>query len=230
MTNSIARTLEKQIFQLTSSRRGWRLTRWSIVQESYFNSHPHEEDDDDTISKMRGETISTHILTKRMTSRACSIWHDKSISTHILTKRMTVSESTRKERRKYFNSHPHEEDDIRFRNIWRTASAFQLTSSRRGWHEGDTESLKVMAFQLTSSRRGWLFFRAQRIWKGYFNSHPHEEDDKELWQLFLEESISTHILTKRMTIPCHLKHRRWLLFQLTSSRRGWPHFRHCFKS
>ena len=89
MTNSIARTLEKQIFQLTSSRRGWRLTRWSIVQESYFNSHPHEEDDDDTISKMRGETISTHILTKRMTSRACSIWHDKSISTHILTKRMT---------------------------------------------------------------------------------------------------------------------------------------------
>ena len=134
---------------------------------------------------------------------------------------MTVSESTRKERRKYFNSHPHEEDDIRFRNIWRTASAFQLTSSRRGWHEGDTESLKVMAFQLTSSRRGWLFFRAQRIWKGYFNSHPHEEDDR-ISDIVLSPNISFQLTSSRRGwLFFQLFHLIILLFQLTSSRRGW---------
>ena len=34
------------IFQLTSSRRGWRLLVWHMPSLlSYFNSHPHEEDD-----------------------------------------------------------------------------------------------------------------------------------------------------------------------------------------
>ena len=34
-----------QIFQLTSSRRGWRTGGTWMQVKSYFNSHPHEEDD-----------------------------------------------------------------------------------------------------------------------------------------------------------------------------------------
>ena len=37
------------------------------------------------------------------------------------------------------------------------------------------------------------------IW-GYFNSHPHEEDDVSEKSIFTTFGISTHILTKRMTI------------------------------
>ena len=81
-----------------------------------------------------------------------------------------------------------------------------------------------------------------QVW--YFNSHPHEEDDGELdeeepkketfqltssrrgWHCDLVDRIavniiSTHILTKRMTVKdgavVMLPH----VFQLTSSRRGW---------
>ena len=34
----------------------------------YFNSHPHKEDDKDKISKATIAGISTHILTRRMTT------------------------------------------------------------------------------------------------------------------------------------------------------------------
>ena len=56
---------------------------------TYFNSHPHEEDDYDMISPPYILCISTHILTKRMTK------------IHFIY--ATITE--------YFNSHPHEEDD-----------------------------------------------------------------------------------------------------------------------
>ena len=79
------------VFQLTSSRRGWP---FSIIQ--YF-SYIH---------------ISTHILTKRMT------WY--SILTMI--------------GKKHFNSHPHEEDDSKIGTPY-VYGAFQLTSSRRGWRD-----------------------------------------------------------------------------------------------
>ena len=102
----------------------------------------------------------------------------------------------------YFNSHPHEEDDVSFFNLCFTFVTFQLTSSRRGWLCFLPTSYWWMVFQLTSSRRGWLqpcVFAS--TWE-YFNSHPHEEDD--------EKS------TKHAT--------RFPIFQLTSSRRGWRSF------
>ena len=53
----------------------------------------------------------------------------------------------------------------------------------------------------------------------YFNSHPHEEDDGMIMKVKVVKSISTHILTKRMT-----SRRDYIVgsiqFQLTSSRRG----------
>ena len=39
-----------------------------FVGAAYFNSHPHEEDDIDCGLRSYSFTISTHILTKRMTA------------------------------------------------------------------------------------------------------------------------------------------------------------------
>ena len=141
----------------------------------YFNSHPHEEDDALNSSKSFGNSISTHILTKRMTSQGRFRWLRKSISTHILTKRMTMQMEHCFCSDLYFNSHPHEEDD-------RNSALFQS--------------------QMT-----------------YFNSHPHEEDDRTACGWSDCRYISTHILTKRMTYPNFSRH-YCPVFQLTSSRRG----------
>ena len=75
----------------------------------YFNSHPHEEDDRIANLLSLHSSISTHILTKRMTVQTDSVVVRLDISTHILTKRMTDEDS------------------------FETGLAvFQLTSSRRG--------------------------------------------------------------------------------------------------
>ena len=55
-------------------------------------------------------SISTHILTKRMTAPFIIPKAVQEISTHILTKRMT-EHAYFHYIFLYFNSHPHEEDD-----------------------------------------------------------------------------------------------------------------------
>ena len=191
----------------------------------------------------RIRTISTHILTKRMTQRVlrqhlielfqltssrrgwrsknnrCKSW--KSISTHILTKRMTMYLSRLME------------------VFW----SFQLTSSRRGWrNDGRSCSWRIY---FNSHPHEEDDGRHAGFCKEYshFNSHPHEEDDFLGWICFLCSDISTHILTKRMTenwsqervrltyfnshpheeddLKAGLLSLCLLLFQLTSSRRGW---------
>ena len=165
---------------------------------TYFNSHPHEEDDNETWVYGYLSDISTHILTKRMTWTSllfiCIHLH---ISTHILTKRMTRFRAYVTSYRQHFNSHPHEEDDD---------------------EDGFETSLAV--FQLTSSRRGWQRSVQHRRQRDYFNSHPHEEDDKNRTARCWSKKISTHILTKRMTTIKGMFN-EFGLFQLTSSRRGW---------
>ena len=122
--------------------------------ETYFNSHPHKEDDSKSEVSRIWDAISTHILTKRMTSpnSVAVAWgyisthiltkrmtvEDlrnelvKSISTHILTKRMTVMVMGYRLCKVHFNSHPHEEDDKMAVSLTKGEKVFQLTSSRRG--------------------------------------------------------------------------------------------------
>ena len=78
---------------------------------SYFNSHPHKEDDNEGITLADGTHISTHILTRRMTKRPARAQAYKDISTHILTRRMTSLRRESVRRQAHFNSHPHKEDD-----------------------------------------------------------------------------------------------------------------------
>ena len=111
----------------------------------------------------------------------------------------------------YFNSQPHEEADElsgvlplrwhristhsltkRLTMIWfKTARyhSFQLTASRRGWRPLTLMLKGFWLFQLTASRRGWQLFLERHI---------------------LHEWISTHSLTKRLT----------LLFLSDSSGKG----------
>ena len=187
----------------------------------YFNSHPHKEDD--SLSSIFQENI------------------------------------------RHFNSHPHKEDDGGTLTLGGDNNTFQLTSSQGGWlvdslqhsqavyfnshpHKEDDFSASFRSsishiFQLTSSQGGWpilFFFHSLEL---YFNSHPHKEDDKTDNAEDYPEEISTHILTRRMTMyhPCsccartistHILTRRmtdvhgrilrlWG-FQLTSSQGGWP--------
>ena len=168
--------------------------------------------------------ISTHILTKRMTGRLQSKYTTKNISTHILTKRMTFI---------HLCSPP-----------YLSISTHILT--KRMTASDNKCSLLHSLFQLTSSRRGWPSFRLHPVVWYHFNSHPHEEDDKNIYIFCLQVDISTHILTKRMTnhhpllqatldISTHILTKRMtpasapcpspLEFQLTSSRRGWRNLR-----
>ena len=188
----------------------------------HFNSHPHEEDDDRFRRTVEGTAgISTHILTKRMTESP------------ELHRCRVIFQLTSSRRGWPYQSNRHGEGLV-----------FQLTSSRRGWPRSWQKRDRRLSFQLTSSRRGWQLLPVVRLSKGenfnshpheeddvlvfykpailvYFNSHPHEEDDESYRENPVFRVISTHILTKRMTIfkdtgfdSC--------TFQLTSSRRGWP--------
>ena len=62
--------------------------------------------------------ISTHILTKRMTDGFPTFCILCVISTHILTKRMTTLQQLVRLSERYFNSHPHEEDDLHFLTLY----------------------------------------------------------------------------------------------------------------
>ena len=168
-----------QLFQLTSSRRGWR--EHPTQQRSrvmHFNSHPHEEDD----------------------FRACLDGRREDISTHILTKRMTESPE-----------------------LHRCRVIFQLTSSRRGWRFSKILALIAVHFNSHPHEEDDQVEMATRYMTLHFNSHPHEEDDESSYGAICGQFISTHILTKRMTNQ-KFTLKTFIVFQLTSSRRGWQQF------
>ena len=97
--------------------------------------------------------ISTHILTKRMTDGFPTFCILCVISTHILTKRMTTLQQLVRLSERYFNSHPHEEDDesmvLKYELI---CISTHILTKRMTLSSSDSD--KGSTFQLTSSRRG----------------------------------------------------------------------------
>ena len=89
MTISSFKVLSSFIFQLTSSQGGWRILAAPWMAVNYFNSHPHKEDDLQESATFLQNVISTHILTRRMTTAGSNMDEAGNISTHILTRRMT---------------------------------------------------------------------------------------------------------------------------------------------
>ena len=166
-------------FQLTASRRGWRA--WSNVLHGSWH-------------------ISTHSLTKRLTSLRLSCFVLSDISTHSLTKRLTSS--------KLDNTQ---------------SIIFQLTASRRGWQcfqllHNVQDHFNSQPHE-EADRHPW--------WKPcmdiYFNSQPHEEAD--LLAIKKYSNYKFQLTASRRGWPPALP-QFFLLpqFQLTASRRGWRQF------
>ena len=151
--------------------------RLFVFQLTYFNSQPYEEADLPPVPREHSLDISTHSLTKRLTS---DIWHTEFFH-------------------RYFNSQPHEEADGIWRLfqcvknisthsltkrltpiklIWRSLRPFQLTASRRGWPDDSTESFRwriISTHSLTKRLTTSLVWFRRGV--RYFNSQPHEEAD-----------------------------------------------------
>ena len=100
------------------------------------------------------------------------------ISTHILTKRMTSCGICRKTLQCYFNSHPHEEDD-HFPHVflinWIIISTHILTKRMTTFFICPRVLRLISTHILT--KRMTLCSRLMVYILLYFNSHPHEEDD-----------------------------------------------------
>ena len=191
-------------FQLTSSRRGWLITWLFPIICFKFQ----------LTSSRRGWLRS-----------AWTIWGRWTISTHILTKRMTYLSAPTTVIFNHFNSHPHEEDDRCYflaMSDMCSISTHILTKRMTIELEG-TDELGGISTHILTKRMTALFSKRTTRFI-YFNSHPHEEDDSK--RIFLLKKgvkfqltssrrgwlfrivclnhvtdISTHILTKRMTCP-----------------------------
>ena len=166
-----------------------------------------------------------------------------------------------------FNSQPHKEADLYPHTTQVLITTFQLTASQGGWRY--IQSLLVLDSHFNSqphkeadeplfNRRGYsAYFNSQphkeadhHQWtfpwlRSHFNSQPHKEaDDVMIVDYDNQEIISTHSLTRRLTIRppflCSVwKHFNsqphkeadevtfWIeslscSFQLTASQGGWP--------
>ena len=144
-----------------------------------------------------GYIISTHILTRRMTK------------IKYLKQRSQVFQLTSSQGgwppciqcdtyQKYFNSHPHKEDDL---------SGCSLDSKQSNFNSHPHKEDDIHRKQRCARRNISTHILTRRMTCSFCASVP----------IFI---ISTHILTRRMTnhgINSELK----LLFQLTSSQGGW---------
>ena len=127
--------------------------------------------------------------------RAC-----KDISTHILTKRMTSYFPSTSTSLIYFNSHPHEEDDLPLRPLYHTFYISTHILTKRMTIRPLNDTIPVLYFNSHPHEEDDRFTAPFMAPSKYFNSHPHEEDDRVYKTDPIRSSISTHILTKRMTV------------------------------
>ena len=208
-------------FQLTSSQGGWRLQTRLLVLFLLFQLTSSQggwrRDNGDS---RKSVCFSTHILTRRMTTRWALSVDDGVFSTHILTRRMTSCVRVLRASIRLFNSHPHKEDDFPKYNH-HFATFFSTHILTRRMTLCSARVLIRSSFQLTSSQGGWHLTSFLLYFYVFFNSHPHKEDDNLASVFVFWSGFSTHILTRRMTFHPHPA-RTLSPFQLTSSQGGWP--------
>ena len=173
----------------------WRRKRNS---SEVFNSHPHKEDDLLPDHKYQHCDFSTHILTRRMTMNVATDDVSENFSTHILTRRMTICivvdelistfQLTSSQGgwprtesicsiRKFFNSHPHKEDDF-----WTSFYPVQLRFFNSHPHKEDDYVWVLLPYMIVFSTH----ILTRRMTKRRCN-------------LKMVLDFSTHILTRRMT-------------------------------
>ena len=177
LTMLIAWLIGALIFQLTASRRGWLIYIHFYSSLSYFNSQPHEEADTRFQYFLHQILISTHSLTKRLTAKEFWRFCQMDISTHSLTKRLTGPWS-----------------------VPTPFGTFQLTASRRGWRRCSQPLLRKTHFNSQPHEEADVLRSSGQTKQEYFNSQPHEEADEQIKLIYKRNNISTHSLTKRLTM------------------------------
>ena len=200
LTGDILTCTVSRAFQLTASRRGWREEGYVLKISGNISTH--------SLTKrltygfwlfMASHSISTHSLTKRLTSNHFKYNHFFLISTHSLTKRLTADKKTYYYL-KLISTHSLTKRLTVLPSVPVALAIFQLTASRRGWRS------------LCRIRNGRIYFNSQpheeadyiveqveNAWM-YFNSQPHEEADNSGGASQSKINISTHSLTKRLTV------------------------------
>ena len=167
----------------------------------YFNSQPHEEADiGGFLQRISEEIISTHSLTKRLTTQKA----------HCRTEMLFQLTASRRGWRLpvipnrfsvgYFNSQPHEEAD-------RTTSAHGITvkisthSLTKRLTAVTVPIFPFSIFQLTASRRGWRYSYQEKAERNIISTHSLTKRlTKKNINHFQNRCISTHSLTKRLTL------------------------------
>ena len=237
------------VFQLTASQGGWPGNGVTATTVIYFNSQPHKEADGNYVKKYDLSGISTHSLTRRLTSFNCHIFY-------LLLFQLTASQGGWQQ-------------DLDRKSYLLQISTHSLTRRLTLWI---MPFLSRTLFQLTASQGGWLIFatcllflinyfnsqphkEADLVWhrlRGiypYFNSQPHKEADHgeevevAVWEISThsltrrlttrpcESSgnafISTHSLTRRLTIQACTLSDMPSAFQLTASQGGWHQCWYC---
>ena len=164
--------------------------------------------------------ISTHSLTKRLTTLFKKSLVILTISTHSLTKRLTRRTRNVNQKSGYFNSQPHEEADLSTsaRSLSIVISTHSLTKrlTRResGYQADSAISTHSLTKRLTPD---WL-----TSFKLFFiSTHSLTKRlTRECGYWECGRNISTHSLTKRLTDTPPQIERKICIFQLTASRRG----------
>ena len=129
----------------------------------------------------------------------------------------------------YFNSQPHKEADSFLSKMFSWVFHFNSQPHKEADKMLFVSDYVFAIFQLTASQGGWRTTRfcCDCIW-WYFNSQPHKEADVTWCGCNHRWCISTHSLTRRLTItwkPCLID----IVFQLTASQGGWPDFPQKFR-
>ena len=143
--------------------------------------------------------ISTHSLTRRLTTSILENFISRDISTHSLTRRLTACWKRRRQWLCHFNSQPHKEADNRRRSNTipiENISTHSLTRRLTFFGSGSQLILIISTHSLTR--------RLTTAWQTTWYDHH----------------ISTHSLTRRLTNVGYLSLPR-LAFQLTASQGGW---------
>ena len=144
--------------------------------------------------------ISTHSLTRRLTSVTPSRFLHFSISTHSLTRRLTSSPYYHLNSGYNFNSQPHKEADSICRrlrcteNISTHSLTRRLTGRPHGRYTADSH------FNSQPHKEADCSGSYVRTDQNHFNSQPHKEADEVYSFPRITSIISTHSLTRRLTI------------------------------
>ena len=148
------------------------------LQRNCFNSQPHEEADTLPCESSGNASVSTHSLTRRLTTFPVPCKYANNVSTHSLTRRLT---------------------SVCHRLLLSTSVSTHSLTRRL-----TTQIFQCFRFASVSThsltRRLTTLFRTVPTCQPRFNSQPHEEADCRSRITCRFSIVSTHSLTRRLTI------------------------------